>query len=436
MNVLLLHQGLRKGGLGFVRCRYLLADLESHGHTVHLASYLCRERPAEIERGLEQDIMSVDELEQFAPDVLLIELGAYSCGDRVIGRDFLNELKLKGCIVVHCGLDLNEYSRKQEKYDALFGTAGFEIAKQANPEHELPNIRGPHGSQTIRTQVADLREYCAIRDPQIFEGVPWVESHHALVLRAWQKPLITAGPESYVKAYSDDIHGASHALYGMFNDSDGIEILITGHFVTDRESPEEKTYNRRFLLNVLEYLHEQHPARFKLRIVSERRPTRVIVSYAWVDNTPVLNDVGLIDAVVQALRDRQILVDRDVEIFRAGHMPLAEWSRRLPEVDKAIFFHSKAWRDRPTPNNELLAAEREADRRFIEAKKIGKELDPFILFFRLDDTAIPERHHSHLYRSLTGLTFEEAVDRMYRDIVGVEGRARSYDVAGFAGRRL
>lgn len=284
--------------------------------------------------------------------------------------------------------------------------------------------------------VEDLKAYCSIGDPRVFADVPWVESHHALVVRAWQNPLLTAGPESYVKAYNDDMHGDSHALYGTFNDTNGIEILITGHFVTDRDSPEEKAHNRRFLLNVLEYLHEQHPARFKRRSSEDKRPTRVIVSYAWADNADLSGGVGLIDALVQALRNRQILVDRDVEVFRAGYMPLTEWTRRLPDVDKAIFFHSQAWRERPAPNKELLAAEREADRRFLEVQKRGDDPDPFILFFRLDDTPIPERHHSHLYRTLKGLLFEDAVDQIYRDIVGTEGKARSYDVAAFSGVRL
>jgi len=75
--------------------------------------------------------------------------------------------------------------------------------------------------------------------------------------------LITSGTDSFVKAYNSDRHGENNAVYGEFNDSNGIEILVTGHFVTDGDERTEGQDNRIFLANVLEYLHAQSPLKYK-----------------------------------------------------------------------------------------------------------------------------------------------------------------------------
>ena len=270
MNVLYLYESLRIGGIGFLRSRYFVEDLEKRGHNVRLANFITEDK-TKSESKLQSDLISFNEVSEFRPDVLLIELGVFSTGNRIPSRQWLNELKLKGCIVVHCGLSYNEYDGRRKQYDEMFAGFGLGILKKKGDTQdtdELPNIRGSGHSQTARTDVEALKTYCSIQDPIIFKDVLWVESHHALVVRPTAfmgyNILLTAGPESFVKAYNDgDIHGENNAVYGAFNDSDGIEILITGHFVTDRTERAEKEYNRTFLINVLEYLQVFNPIKYR-----------------------------------------------------------------------------------------------------------------------------------------------------------------------------
>ena len=430
LDILYLHESLRKYGGSWLRCRYLVEDLEERGHVVHLASYIT-DKPASkwAEQGLEDDLITVEEVEALEPDVLLIELGALSCGDRVCGREFLDEMKRKGCIVFHCGLDYNEYNRKRDQYNELFRGFGAEIHE--GDGWELPNIRGADGGQVARTDVDPLRKYCSIRDPAVFDGIGVIEAHHALVLHPFPSILLVAGPHSRVKAYNEPIHGDANAVFGVYSDSVGVEALITGHFTTDGDSRSDRRDNRSFVINALEHFHKFNPIRYHRRASPLTSSTRVIISYAWQDNVMNADGVGKIDAIVQALRDRKILVDRDIEVFRAGYMPIAEWSKRLPQVDKAVFFYSQAWRDRPNPNKELEAAQREADRRFALQRQAGQEIEPFILFFCLDDAELPDEHSSRLYRRLSGLDFRTAMDTMYTDIVGASGAAKSYDISAY-----
>ncbi|MRS04053.1 hypothetical protein EG832_12660, partial [bacterium] len=211
-------------------------------------------------KKLQNDLISFAEVSEFRPDVLIFELGS---ADRFPSREWLNELKLKGCIVLHCGLEYNDYNQHRRLFDEMYAGFGCGILKKKNDlqdTDELPNIRGSGDSQIARIDVETLRRYCAIRDTNVFKDVLWVESHHALIIKprsdltSWlgYNILLTAGPKSSIKAYNDwDIHGENNAVYGVFNDSNGIEILITGHFVTDGRDETDGQYNRIFLINVL-----------------------------------------------------------------------------------------------------------------------------------------------------------------------------------------
>ena len=98
---------------------------------------------------------------------------------------------------------------------------------------------------------------------------------------------------------------------------------------------------------------------------------------------------------------------------------------------------SEAWSNRPATNDELLAAEREANRRFRAAKKAGVEHpQPFILFLRFDKEPIPEQHRSHLYKDLHGLSFSDGIEAVYRAVIGVGGKVRSYDLDGYRNFRF
>ncbi|MBK8431504.1 MAG: hypothetical protein IPL28_09560 [Chloroflexi bacterium] len=174
-------------------------------------------------------------------------------------REWLNELKLKGCIILHCGLEYNDYNQNRKLFDEMYAGFGCGILKKKNDiqgRGELPNIRGSAESEIAHTDVETLKKYCAIQDTVIFQDVLWVESSDALVIKrrsdltTWfgYRVLLTAGFKSFVKAYNDwDIHGKNNAVYGVFNDSDGIEILITGYFVTDgKDKTERKQSNISF----------------------------------------------------------------------------------------------------------------------------------------------------------------------------------------------
>lgn len=266
MNILFLYSMLRMNGLDFLRSRYFVEDLEQRGHNVCLA-YFITEDKNKWEK-LKDDAITFDEVSEFHPDALIFELGS---ADRFPSRGWLNDLKRKGCIIVHCGLEYNEYNQNREQYDRMYEGFGCGILKKKGDKgtDELPNIRGADHGQTARTDVEFLKQYCSISASRVFDDVLWVESQLALVVRPTvlmgHNVLLVAGPRSFTKAYNDwDIHAEHNAVYGAFSDHNGIEILITGHFVTDGNDRTDRRYNRTFLINVLEYFHAINPLTYKV----------------------------------------------------------------------------------------------------------------------------------------------------------------------------
>lgn len=253
---------LRMNGIDFLGSRYFVEDLEKRGHIVRLAYFITDDK--NLLKNLHDDAISFDEVSKFFPDALIFELGG---ADRFLSRERLNELKRQGCIIIHCGLDYNEYNGNRERYDEMYAGFGCGIRKKKGDKQntdELPDIRDSDMvSPVTRTDSETLKECCSIREPKIFENVPWVSSHYALVVSPFRHILLTAGPHSFVKAYNDDIHGDNYAIYGAFNDIKGIELLITGHFVTDGKERTEQEHNRTFLINVLEYFHAFNPLKYK-----------------------------------------------------------------------------------------------------------------------------------------------------------------------------
>jgi hypothetical protein len=261
MNILFLYAQLRASGISFLRSHYFLEDIKDRGHKIELAHFIHDINL--VPEELRKDAFSYDDVINFQPDVLIFE---QSNINRYPSRDWIKEIKKKGCIVVHCGLNVNDYSQNKDRYDTFFRDAGFEIYN-GSEKYIPPTIRGKSlGDQTSRTDVDTLKRYCSIRDSRIFENVPWVESSLALVidLSSAFGVLINAGLNSQIKAYDSDRHGEGYAVYGAFNDFEGIEILITGHFVTDGDTEAERKHNRTFLINVLEHLYERHPLKFQI----------------------------------------------------------------------------------------------------------------------------------------------------------------------------
>jgi hypothetical protein len=262
MNILYMYHMLRINGIGFLRSRYFAEGLEKRGHSVRLAYFIVDDKNQW--KDLQDDAISFDQVSKFRPDALIFELGS---ADRFPSRAWLNELKRQGCIIVHCGLDYNVYNGDRKPYDEMYAGFGCGIRKKKGDRQDrdaLPDIRDTDMvSQITRTDVETLKEYCSIQEPKIFENVPWVSSHSALAIYPFKRILLTAGPRSVVKAYNDDIHGENYAIYGAFNDTSGIEVLITGHFVTDGRERAEREHNRTFLTNVLEYFHTFNPVKYK-----------------------------------------------------------------------------------------------------------------------------------------------------------------------------
>jgi hypothetical protein len=257
---------LRINGINFLRSRYFVEDLEKRGHSVRLAYFVVNDKSQW--KDLQNEAISFDEVSKFRPDAIIFELGS---ADRFPSRAWLNELKRQGCIIIHCGLDYNVYNSDRKPYDEMYAGFGCEIRKKKSDTQdrdELPEIRDGV-SQTTRTEVEVLRKYCSIREPRIFENVPWVSSHQALVINSFKQVLLTAGPHSNVKAYNDAIHGENYAIYGAFNDTHGVEVLITGHFVTDGEDRTERQNNRVFLINVLEYFYTFNPLKYQPKPMSQ-----------------------------------------------------------------------------------------------------------------------------------------------------------------------
>jgi hypothetical protein len=72
MNVLFLYHMLRMNGIGFLRSRYLVEDLERRGHSVRLA-YFIVDDPSKY-HDLQDDVIAFDEVAKFHPDALIFEL--------------------------------------------------------------------------------------------------------------------------------------------------------------------------------------------------------------------------------------------------------------------------------------------------------------------------------------------------------------------------
>jgi hypothetical protein len=337
MNVLFLYHALRVNGMGFLRSHYFVEDLERRGHNIRFAYFIVENK--EKWKQLQNDVITFDEVVEFSPDVLIFELGS---ADRFPSRDWLNELKAKGCIVVHCGLDYNDYNQNRKLFDEMYAGFGCGILKKKTDKQdtdELPNIRGSGDSQKAHTDIETLKRYCSIQDAAIFKDVLWVESHHALVIKPRSdlttglgyNILLTAGSKSVVKAYNDwDIHGENNAVYGAFNDSGGIEILITGHFVTDNNDKTEGEHNRTFLLNVLEYFHIRNPVRYKTEFnrashIKELKTNENSLSVFLCHSS---NDKPLVRKLYQRLKSDNFDPWLDEEKLLAGQ----EWRQEIPKA--------------------------------------------------------------------------------------------------------
>lgn len=390
MNVLFLYHMLRANGMDFIRSRYFIDDLERRGHNVRFAYFIAEDKEKWVK--LQNDVISFAEVSEFRPDALIFELGS---ADRFPSRDWLNELKLKGCIVVHCGLGYNDYNQNRKLFDEMYAGFGCGILKKKNDlqdTDELPNIRGSGDSQIARTDIETLKKYCTIRDAVIFQDVLWVESHHALVIRprsdltTWlgYNILLTAGSKSSVKAYNDwDIHGESNAVYGAFNDSGGIEILITGHFVTDGKDKADGEYNRTFLLNVLEYLHIHNPVSYKTESaqtnrapVGEKTMWHIHPTEQWIDEViKFMNERQL------SLEDSKFMIaffssmdNEFVEYFKNNQSKISSFSGRSFHIFTPLIYEGNT-----IPDEHWRYMRNE-----FKALGIPVSVDPTFVFFSLD----------------------------------------------------
>jgi hypothetical protein len=400
MNILFLYKMLRVNGIGFIRSRYFLEELEQRGHRLRLAYFITKDK-SKLGRELLDDAITFDEVSEFQPDALIFELGGV---DRFPSREYLNELKRNGCIIVHCGLCYNDYNQHRKQYDEMYWGFGCGIYKKRRDDgtDELPNIRGPGASQTARTDVETLKRYCSIRDLTVFENVPWVESHFALVIKPEREGipviglpiLLTSGAASYVKAYGDDIHGENYAIYGAYNDTNGIEILITGDFVTDGEDRTEDQHNRTFLINVIEYFHTFNPVRY--RIVSRQASYEGAVNMLDPTTVPILVKVldflfGEGSKILQERRERR-------KVAQEGEKPKASEPPPASKLDSTETIQSKevalsqrvassSWVSSEANINHLLSLLETYTRNYYLAKeqyaKYGSALVPPIVVHNL-----------------------------------------------------
>jgi hypothetical protein len=376
---------LRANGMGFIRSRYFVEDLERRGHNVRFAYFIAEDKEKWVK--LQKDVISFAEVSEFRPDALIFELGS---ADRFPSRDWLNELKLKGCIVVHCGLDYNDYNQNRERFDEMYAGFGYGILKKKNDTQdmdELPDIRGSGDSQIARTDIETLKKYCAIQDAVIFQDVLWVESHHALVIkprRLGYNVLLTAGSKSSIKAYNDwEIHGENNAIYGAFNDSGGIEILITGHFVTDGKDKAYREYNRTFLLNVLDYLHIHNPVRYKTEsaqtnraAVGEKTMWHIHPTEQWIDEViKFMNERQL------SLEDSKFMIvffssmdNEFVEYFKSNQSKISSFSGRSFHIFTPLIYEGNT-----IPDEHWRYMRNE-----FKALGIPVSVDPTFVFFSLD----------------------------------------------------
>jgi len=219
MNILFLYEEPRQTGINFTRSKNFINDLESRGHTVKLTCFITDKSKESWPADLKNDIISIDDAFLFKPNALILELPSTG---RFHNRNFLNQLKNNGCIIVHCGLELNFYSMNHNDCDQIFNAFGCEIHKgdvEDSTADDLPNIRGVNtGNDLIaRTDANFLMKNCAIKDSSIFNNVPYVESYHALVIKKYPKRLISSGQDSWVKAYNSKIHYESNSVYGAYN---------------------------------------------------------------------------------------------------------------------------------------------------------------------------------------------------------------------------
>ena len=347
MNVLFLYASLRMNGISFLRSRYFVEDLEARGHTVRLAYFIVDNKNEYT--TLQDDAITFKEVAKFQPDAIIFELGS---ADRFPKRAWLDQLKRRGCIVLHCGLDYNVYNQNRARYDEMYAGFGCGIRKKRGDEssqeesnhEELPIIREANTwNQVTVTDGATLRDFCCVRKPKIFENVPWVSSHSALVVYPCNNVLLTGGHRSFVKAYDDEIHGDANAIYGAFGDANGIEVLITGHFVTDGDARENREHNRTFLINVLEHFEAFNPTTY--RRGTNKRANRAVESLN-TEGTKMDNVISILFLAADPTDASRL---RLAEEFREIHekiklaklrphfkLELPQLSLRPPDISQAL----------------------------------------------------------------------------------------------------
>jgi hypothetical protein len=97
--------------------------------------------------------------------------------------------------------------------------------------------------------------------------------------------LLTGGKQSLLDGDTDWRANELPHVYAAYTVGRGIEILITGHFVTDNEDETQRYGNRKYLINLLEYFQTQSTKQFDQFFLPKQEETKMKILFVAADPT-------------------------------------------------------------------------------------------------------------------------------------------------------
>lgn len=163
---------------------------------------------------------------------------------------------------------------------------------------------------------------------------------------------------------------------------------------------------RKRLVNDLLAKHN-HLVFGRMRKYSDDDMPTVFISYASEDRTKV-------DKIDQWLRDKNVHVLRDVDLFVAGHTVEENIRSAVARADKILAVYSKRSRSKDWPRLELALGE-ELERRIDER---------ILIYLRLDDSPLPAHDPTRLAIDGSRRSVREVGDVILHSLIGGHGGLR------------
>lgn len=245
LRVLYFHDQPRSSGLGYIRSRQLVKELEKRGHILRFC-WAVHTPLINDTISVSKDILNPQIIREWQPQALVFESGLF-VGEPRIPLDLLYDLEANGAVAI-IAIPPYEYEDSISQYDSFFDSRSISIPSANN---EPPRCKGDIRGGDIVFSSIQLERYSVVGNA-ILNNVSSIRLGSARPMTGSQV-LIVGQENVFVKAYNNrDIHGITYPVLGILNDKDyRTEAIFLADIASDFKMPCD---NHVYLANLLEWL--------------------------------------------------------------------------------------------------------------------------------------------------------------------------------------